>query len=475
MIPFDIIGSDVLKGSIFRLASWVTEHGLTGPGKFQSARELLLRSRPSVLKVAIDTILDDSGELTDAAKSMMCSLPIEPCVLPIQGPPGSGKTYSGARMVVELVKCGYKVGITAYSHKVISLLLREVCTAAGEAGVAVGCVQRVTDLASEDCCQHERVKLVADNPGVLKALSSGTAVAAGTAWLWSREEMADTVDVLFVDEASQMSLANVLAIAQAATSIVLLGDPQQLDQPLKGIHPPGAEVSALRHLLKGRSTIGPDQGVFLPDTRRLHPDICAFTSEVFYDGRLVPRPENARQRLNATGWIDGTGLRFIPVAHSGNQNESPEEVGVIASLIEGLMREKATWTDKHGETHLVRIEDILILSPYNYQVAALAEQLPTGARIGTVDKFQGQEAPVVFYSMATSTPEDAPRGMEFLYSSHRFNVATSRARCVSVLVANPDLFRVQCKTPKQIELANAFCRYLEMAESGLKELGQTAG
>jgi len=271
------------------------------------------------------------------------------------------------------------------------------------------------------------------------------------------------VDVLFVDEAGQMSLANVSAASPSATSIVLLGDPQQLDQPQKGVHPPGTDASALGHLLNGHATIAADQGIFLAETRRLHPDVCAFTSELFYEGRLVARPENAHQRLNATDLLGGTGLRFAPVLHSGNQNESPEEVDKVAVAIEGLLKSGATWTDKKGEKHPIALEDILVVAPYNAQVAALIERLPAGARVGTVDKFQGQEAPIVFYSMATSTPDDAPRGMEFLYSLNRLNVAVSRARCVAVIVASPALFQVQCKTPRQIELANAFCRYLEMA------------
>jgi superfamily I DNA and/or RNA helicase len=281
--------------------------------------------------------------------------------------------------------------------------------------------------------------------------------------MWAREDMADSVDVLFVDEAGQMSLANVLAISPAATSLVLLGDPQQLDQPQRGLHPLGAEVSALGHLLNGRATIAAEQGVFLTETRRLHPDVCAFTSELFYEGRLTSRPENANQRLNTGDPLDGTGLRYAPVEHTGNQNESQEEVERVATLVDGLLRTGATWTDKKRGTHPIGIKDILIVSPYNAQVSALTDRLPAGSRAGTVDKFQGQEAPIVFYSMATSTPEDAPRGMEFLYSLNRLNVAVSRARCVAVIVASPALFQVQCRTPRQIELANAFCRYLEMA------------
>jgi len=304
-----------------------------------------------------------------------------------------------------------------------------------------------------------------NNQAVLDALTSGTArVGAGTVWLWARAEMAQSVDVLVVDEAAQIALANVLAISQAATSLVLLGDPQQLEQPQRGVHPPGAHVSALGHLLNERATISPDEGLFLAETRRLHPDVCAFTSELFYDGRLFPRPENTKQRLNTRGPLDGTGLRFVPVEHFGNQNESPEEAERVGALVDGLLRSGTTWTNKKGETLSLKLEDILIVAPYNAHVSALAERLPAGARIGTVDKFQGQEAPIVFYSMATSTPEDAPRGMDFLYSLNRLNVATSRARCVAVVVGSPALFQVPCKTPRQIELANAFCRYLEMSQ-----------
>jgi superfamily I DNA and/or RNA helicase len=195
----------------------------------------------------------------------------------------------------------------------------------------------------------------------------------------------------------------------------------------------------------------------------LHPDICSLISELFYDGRLMPWPENELQRLNTKGPLDGTGLRFAPVIHSGRQSESPEEVERIAQLVNDLLGQGSTWTNRKGETLSLKLEHVLVVAPYNAQVAALRNRLPPGARVGTVDKFQGQEAPIVFYSMTTSSPEGAPRGMEFLYSLNRLNVAVSRARCVAVLVAGPALFQVECKTPRQIMLANAFCRYLETA------------
>jgi len=451
---------------------------------FQAARDALLRNEPRLVGGNIASI---TNELLPVEAAKILALALDLSILPIQGPPGSGKTYTGAQMIVELVMAGKRVGITAVSHKVISNLLKEVCKAAKESSTDLQVVQKPND---DDGCDEQTVELVKTNEEVLEKLQTGEAqVAAGTAWLWARAEMADSVDVLFVDEAGQMSLANVLAVSPAAKSIVLLGDPQQLDQPQQGVHPPGAEVSALAHLLNGRATIGTDQGLFLSETWRLHPDICAFTSELFYDGRLVSRPENSNLRLNCRGvtpWappvstagrprsdapttlpdaarlLHGTGLRYVPVKHSGNQSDSPEEVGRIVQIVKELLREEATWTNKKGETRPLELKDILIVAPYNAQVLALKAALP-GAKIGTVDKFQGQEAPVVFYSMTTSTPEDAPRGMEFLYSLNRLNVATSRAQCVTVLVASPALFEVQCKTPRQMELANAFCRYLEIA------------
>jgi uncharacterized protein len=260
-----------------------------------------------------------------------------------------------------------------------------------------------------------------------------------------------------------MSLANVLAVAQSARSLVLLGDPQQLEQPQRGSHPDGTDVSALEHLLGEHLTLPPDRGVFLGTTWRLHPAICAFTSELFYEGRLRSFETLRRQEILGDTAFGGAGLWHVPVEHEGNQNASHEEVDAVASLVAELTDGGTSWRDKEGVVRRVDLRDILVVAPYNAQVAALLERLPSGARVGTVDKFQGQEAPIVIYSMATSSPEEAPRGMEFLYSLSRLNVATSRARCACILVANPRLFEPECRTPRQMKLANAFCRYLEMA------------
>jgi hypothetical protein len=265
-------------------------------------------------------------------------------------------------------------------------------------------------------------------------------VVGGTQWLWARPDAQDAVDVLFVDEAGQMSLANVLAASQGTASVVLLGDPQQLEQPQQGIHPEGADASALEHVLQGQKTISEDRGIFLPETWRLAPSICAFTSEVFYESKLHARAGLENQVLVGTAPFEGNGLWLVSVRHEGNQTSSLEEVEVIDKILVRLLQSGARWIDSNGDAHDITSDDVLIIAPYNSQVSLLIEQLGNKARIGTVDKFQGQQAPITIYSMATSIPEDAPRGMEFLYSLNRLNVATSRARCTSILVASPRLF-----------------------------------
>jgi superfamily I DNA and/or RNA helicase len=261
-----------------------------------------------------------------------------------------------------------------------------------------------------------------------------------------------------------MSLANVLAVSQAAESIVLLGDPRQLEQPIQGSHPDGVAMSALDHVLGEHATIEATRGLFLAETWRLHPDICTFTSELFYESRLRSRAGLELQQIKSSSRVRGSGLRYLAVHHEGNQNSSPEEADEVKRLVNEILGSNASWIDSKGTEAIVRLEDILIIAPYNAQVFELQDRLP-GARIGTVDKFQGQEAPIVIYSMTTSSHSDAPRGMDFLYSLNRLNVATSRAKCLCILVASPGVFQAECRTPRQMQLLNAFCRYLELAKT----------
>jgi uncharacterized protein len=448
-----VIGTEEQAGSLVRIGEHVAEHGLEGEGPFQAARDLLLRREP---RVGGKPLTREGESPLDSALRLCAHL--DGGVLPIQGPPGAGKTYVGANMIVELVRLGKTVGVTANSHKVIRNLIDAAIKRAKEIGLAIDCRLKAAEV--EPAQPH--LSFARSNADLLSDLGNGTQVGGGTSWLWSRTDAVDTLDVLFVDEAAQMSLANVLAVSPAARTVVLIGDPQQLDQPMQGSHPEGTDVSALDHILEDHKTISADKGLFLAETWRLHPSICSFTSELFYEGKLKPHKGLDRIRVRADGPLSGAGLFYMPVPHSSNQNCSPEEARVVKMLVEQMLSGNPTWLDRDGVEHPLTLDDIVIITPYNAQVFEIQKLLPA-ARVGTVDKFQGQEAPIAIYSTATSGHADAPRGMEFLYSLNRFNVATSRAKCISVLVSSPQVFEADCRTPRQMQLANAFCRYLELA------------
>jgi uncharacterized protein len=433
LIPEPPFNDIVLRKAMLRVGAWVADNGIDAPGPYRAVRDLLLRRPP-------DAHPDES-------------------VLPIQGPPGTGKTYTGARLILDLVAEGKKVGVTALSHKAIGNLLREVATAARQRGVTVGILQKARD---EEACDDPDVECTNSNDEVARALAEGDAqVVGGTQWLWARPDMTGAIDVLVVDEAGQLSLANVVAMGGAPSRVILLGDPQQLSQPSKGIHPAGAELSALEHLLGDVATVPEDRGIFLGTTWRMHPDVCAFVSDAFYDGRLGAEPGCAVQRVHDGPWVGGTGLRWSPIAHVGNRVTSAEEVDEVRRGVDALLGRP--FTDRSGTVRPLTLDDILVVAPYNAHVARLAEALPEGARVGTVDKFQGQEAPVVIFSMATSSADDLPRGLDFLLSLNRLNVAISRAQALAVLVFSPALLDVRARSVRQLQLVNTLCRFSEVA------------
>jgi predicted RecB family nuclease len=442
--------------ALLELGRWIAANGIGSPGDHRAARDLLLRGAPRLAEHSAGL---DSGD-DEVATARRLALELDHGVLPVQGPPGTGKTFTGSRMIVELVKAGKRVGVTAVSHEVIRNLLRGSIEAAAEEGLDdYRCLHK--GKAKEK--NPEALDAFDDYKRIQTALASGEyGVLGGTAWLWARPEFRKSVDVLFIDEAGQMSLADVLAVAAGAESLVLLGDPQQLEQPQQASHPPGTEASALEHILGEDNTIRPDAGMFLHETRRLHPAICAFTAEVFYDNRLASYPGLENQAVAGAARFDGAHLVYVPVDHDANQSRAIEEVEAIETLVAELTAGAVHWKNAGGVSRRLTKSDIMIVAPYNAQVTALSGALPD-VRVGTVDKFQGQEAPVVIVSLTTSSAEQAPRGMSFLYSANRLNVATSRAKGLCILVGSPRLFEPDCRTPEQMKLANAFCRYLEMA------------
>jgi len=452
--PYNV---DQQKESVFRLGEWVVANGVDAKGSYRAARDLLLRRPP---RLPVGEKLEQLASERPESTASRIAVAMSESIFAIQGPPGSGKTYAGARMICELVKGGKRVGVTALSHKVIRNLLDTVVEAAHQKDVGeVRCLHR-----DRNGVESPGVAVAKEsNEEALDAISSGKAnVLGGVSWLWSPESAFEVVDVLVVDEAGQMSLADVLAISQAGSSLVLLGDPQQLEHPLQGSHPVGAEKSALEHLLNGKKTISSDLGFLLPETWRLHPKICRYTSGIFYEGKLGSHATAESRVLEGHKWLSSAGMWFVPVEHEGNRNSSAEEVEVVARIVESLLIPEVEWFYSKGNKAQLPEDQILIVAPYNAQVTDLAERLPN-VRVGTVDKFQGQEAAVVIYSLTTSSPEDIPHGMEFLFSLNRLNVATSRAMTAVIVVGSPRLFEPECRTPRQMQLANALCAYREMA------------
>jgi predicted RecB family nuclease len=452
----DKVGNPDAVDALLRLGEFVRDHGIDSPGSFRPERDLLLHLSPRLLS---GNELRKPGESTVACARRVV-LALDGGVLPIQGPPGSGKTFTGANIITDLVRAGKRIGITANSHKVIRNLLDEVVKVAAKENVRVRCMHRAP--SKSKTASTAIFEETNPSKAVTSVVNGNYDVVGGTAWLWAKQEVTRTIDVLVIDEAGQMSLANVLACAQSAKNVVLLGDPQQLEQPQKAAHPEGSDLSALEYLLEGHDTIPDDRGLFLGETWRLHPSICSYTSDLFYEGKLSPHPTLAVQAISGRTQFEGAGLFYVPVEHEGNQNSSSEEAERVAEIVAGLVIPGVNWINRFGQIKPLRLNDILIVAPYNAQVSEIS-RLITGARVGTVDKFQGQEAPIVIYSIATSSPDEAPHGMEFLFSRHRLNVAVSRARCVSILVAAPRIFEPTCRTPDQMRMANAFCAYLERA------------
>lgn len=441
--------------ALLRVGESVEANGIEKEGEFQAARDLMLRRAPRLSNAETIGVLP--GELTEETACRI-GRAMNATTFAIQGPPGAGKTFTGARMICDLVKRGKRIGVAALSHKVVRKLLQEVVKAASEKAVhEMRCIQRWNEGEPE-----QGIAVAKKNEEIFAALRARSAsVIGGTSFLWSRTEMADALDVLFIDEAGQMALADVISVAHAAKNLVLIGDPQQLERPLKGSHPEGAEKSALEHLLDEHKTILPEMGLLLPETWRLHPNICRFTSELFYEGRLKSRDVLSGHVIEGHPWVQGAGLWFVPVEHEGNRNSSAQEVEAITKIVKSLVASNVRFF-RGTESRNLTTDDILVVAPYNAQVSDLLGRLP-GTRVGTVDKFQGQEAPVVIYSLTTSSPEDAPRGMEFLYSLNRLNVATSRAMSAVIVVGSAKLFEPECRTPRQMQLANALCAYREMA------------
>ena len=423
-----------------------------GDDRYRALRAILAREHPRLNGRASGATI----QTTDLAEMKALALGLDGSYLFLQGPPGTGKTWTGARIVVHLLANGRRVGIAAQSHKAIHNLLAEIEKVARETGVRFKGLKKSTGNPESEY-DGELIKSDEDN-ATFEGAGPDVQLLAGTAWLFSREKLDSVLDYLVLDEAGQISLADALAMGTSARNLILLGDPLQLAQVSQAVHPAGSGASVLEHLLGDAPTIPEDRGVFLARSFRMHPGVSDFISEIVYAGRLHSDASAARRTTSA-----GTGIRFAPVDHDGNRSSSDEEVTEIAKRIAAMRG--GTFTDANGTTRPLHEDDFMVVAPYNAQVLRLRTALPAGVRVGTVDKFQGQEAPIVFFSMATSSGEDVPRSLTFLFSRNRLNVAISRAQCLAVLVCSPRLLEARCQSIEEMQLVNALCRLVEYAGS----------
>lgn len=377
-----------------------------------------------------------------------------------QGPPGTGKTYSGSHIIRHLINSGKRVGVVAMSHPAIDNLMQatyRVFEAAGETDVlkALRWQDEGDDAALSFATYSKK-------PGDLA--SGEYNLIGGTAWLWANQTTRQhPVDVLIVDEAGQLALADAVAATNGARNMILLGDPLQLSQVAKAEHPGGAGASVLQHVLGDHLTIPNTKGVFIAKTWRMHPDVCEFISRQIYEGRLSSDESCARQTT-----VFGTGLRWLEALHERRSTESVEEAELVAAQITEMIA--TPWSDRHGRVADLAPRDFMVVAPYNDQVNLLRERFErdprlSGVQVGTVDKFQGREAPVVFFTMTTSAAADMPRGPEFLFSRNRLNVAVSRARCLAYLVCTEALLNSRAADIEDMRLISTLSAFVEFADA----------
>jgi uncharacterized protein len=451
LIPSGPVGDKPLRAAVYRFAEAVRDGNAD---RYAAVASILRKDLPTIVgrETGGAVLLEGAEPLPGTIEALRL---LRNSHLLIQGPPGAGKTYTASHAIVALLADGKRVGIASNGHKAINQLLGEVETLAAANNLACRGIKK-NSYEHQVLGSGRWIEETFDN----NAVTAAHQLVAGTAWLFARPELDQAFDYLFIDEAGQVGLANVVAMGVCAQNIVLIGDQMQLAQPIQGTHPRTSGVSALQHLLGDHATVPSERGIFLAETRRMHPDLCGFISAAVYDRRLRSAAGNEIQQLLAdpaldTEAITPSGLRFVFVDSLGCTQRSRPEAERLERTYRALLGQQ--WRNKQGETRAIGTSDILVVSPYNMQVELLKSLLPQGARVGTVDKFQGQEAAIVLISMATSSGDDLPRNIEFLYSRNRLNVAISRARCLAVIFANPRLLEIPCSTIAQMELVNGLC------------------
>ena len=422
--------------------------------KYKCALDILEDNFPNIKNIKKgDSIINTNNDLNEEAIKAVKNL--NSSYLLIQGPPGAGKTYLSGKMILELIKDGKKVGVTSNSHSAINTLLKQVEEFAEQEKFELKGMKR--NSKPEHKLNGQFIKDGTSG----KKLDLTNSLFAGTAWLFCDPELNQKLDYLFIDEAGQVSLANTLAMCTSTKNIVLIGDQMQLSQPIKGVHPGISGKSTLEFLLEKYDTIPPEKGIFLDKTRRLNENICHYNSESFYDSRLQPDPVTKERYIKLNSKVlPNEGIVYLSMDHSNCSRKSNEELDKIKELTASFLGKPCKDNNKSPEAKL-SIEDILVIAPFNMQANNLSRGLPKGARVGTIDKIQGQQAKIVIISMTSSDPDNIPRQKDFFFSRNRLNVAISRAQCLAIILFNPKLLNAACQKIEEMKLINNFCKLLK--------------
>ena len=447
LLPDEYLSADPIEQALSDLAESWEKTGEIPP----CLKRFILRQGPDLHGLPQDIPFKDLPRDNPLETLSQVVPAMRGSTLVIQGPPGTGKTYTASRLIKDLIAAGKRVGITSNSHKAIINLLSGVQQAGGNLSGSVYATS-LKDTALDALLDVKKVQ----SKDALNAYQQG--VIAGTAWLFSRPDWVGQLDYLFIDEAGQVSLANVAAMSRATDNLILLGDQNQLSMPSQGAHPGESGSSALVYLLQNHAVVPPELGVFLGTTYRLHPDICRFISDAFYDGQLQPDPSTSKQRVEMpeTSWpvpVE-SGVYFHDIPHRGNTQASDEEVAAIVEILDSLLG--CRFTDSQGNTRPIALDDIVFVAPYNLQVRRLEKELPAGARVGSVDRFQGQEAPIVILYLCSSAGEFGARGLEFILDRNRLNVAISRAQALAIVVGDECIGNTSPNSIKELGLLNTF-------------------
>ncbi len=458
LIPNEWVPAGTIKQAVFRYA----EAWERGEVASQAVDDLLRRRTPRIAGHGRGPLVGVDDSLLPRVRDLAARL--DGGTLCIQGPPGTGKTFTAAAIIADLLRQGRRIGVTAQSHKVILNLMDAVVEAMKRERVTAPLYKVLGQ--DEDPLPQGSVIGPLKSKDVAGVLGDGAVLVGGTAWVFSREDLAGRFDCLVIDEAGQVPLANAVAVGLSARNLILVGDQMQLSQPTQGTHPGDTGLSCLEYLLHGRATVPPDLGVLLDSSRRMHPDVCRFVSEAVYDGRLRSSPGTERHRVvrgpGTTLVPAETGIVWVPVKHDGCTQSSDEECDAIVAIVEELLGRMVV--GREGPERPMTAEDILVVAPFNLQVRCLRERLEPEVRIGSVDKFQGQEAAVVIVSLCASTLDEAPRGAPFLLSPNRLNVAVSRAEALAIVVGSPELIEVRCRSVEEMRLVNLLCHLVQYAE-----------